>query len=102
MGLTIYIATDKPGPDKYRFYEDDGIKGKWLRPYVKCRNIDDGMSAIHITKYLNLCPEWDVVYSINNERGLSNCWTKEQHEHFLEALRFYAKHDPKSMITMDW
>ena len=102
MGLSIYISSDKLVPKKYRIYDEEGIKGKWLLPYRRCRHPDDGLFAAHVTNYLETFPNWEDVYIYNTEAGLAKCWTKAEHDNFHEALVFYAKHDSKSMIIMDW
>lgn len=102
MGLTIYISSDRPVPKKFASYEKDGIKGSWLIPYRMCRDPEDGVFIIPVNSYLTKFPSWEAVSNYIEVNKYSECWTKEEHEAFHDALTFYNNNYPTSNVEMSW
>jgi hypothetical protein len=109
MGLDIYILTDLPEqhvPRQYQNYLDFGIKGWWLVPYVRTfGNFKDGCGSINISNYLKVSvPSWETVEEyVKGEypNDYSRIWTKEDHESFVAALKYFATNDFDSYLQYD-
>lgn len=110
MGLDIYISTnlaEQYVPKKYQQYTDFGIKGWWLVPYVRTfGNFRDGCGCINISTYLNVSvPSWETIEEyVKGEypNNYNTIWTKEDHENFIAALKYFAANDYDSYLQYDY